>query len=542
MALTAICCINFAISNWHILQLKRLQETALVEDRAMLLAQVSHDMKQPIHALNMLNGLVDDALVAHLDQGNDGEDELVGCTADSRRMRDVLAHLMSLADDFLVFSSMNSSSTFSLRLARTTLSEVCKRVEMVSGTLATEKGSTFVVSFGTGMLSGLPIMCDSTRLTQVLTNLSSNGLQYTPAGGSVELRLEMVPEFPSQLNTVSVRFSVVDSGSGMSATEVGQVFQPFHRGAAGGYEKGTGLGLAISKSLVEKMGGAITIQSELGKGSTFSFLVNFDPAPSLLLEAPRGCASVSQSPQIANLIPVMPLSGAEFTLDSERDTPLHQKRPLRFLVVDDNALNKRLFERTVDQMLMKQKRNRPVYTFASNGLEAVELFAESVGRSVHGSAAGQPNTSIHGGTEAFTSTPAFDCIFMDREMPVMDGVQATRRIVAMQEETIGSNRVPVIGVSASVESADIWKAAGMSYLLGKPFARKEMGHVLALVFTFVRLLHCCYTVVTFLLECWHWWAVLLHCSYVLVTLSLHCCYIVVPLLSHCCQVDKRRAD
>jgi signal transduction histidine kinase len=69
LALTAICCINFFVSNWHNLQLKRSQETALVEDRAILLAQVSHDMRQPIHALSMLNGLVDDALVAHLDQG-----------------------------------------------------------------------------------------------------------------------------------------------------------------------------------------------------------------------------------------------------------------------------------------------------------------------------------------------------------------------------------------------------------------------------------------------------------------------------------------
>jgi CheY-like chemotaxis protein len=405
-------------------------------------------------------------------------------------MRDVLAHLMSLADDFLVFSSINLSGTFSLRLARTTLSEVCKRVEMVSGTLATEKGSTFVVSFGTGMLSGLPIMCDTTRLTQVLTNLSSNGLQYTPAGGSVELRLEMVPEFPSKLNTVSVRFSVVDSGSGMSATEVGQVFQPFHRGAeARAYEKGIGLGLAISTSLVEKMGGGITIQSELGKGSTFSFLVNFDAAPSSLPEATKRYSSFSQSPQIANLIPAMPLSGADFSLDSKRDTPVDKKRPFRFLVVDDNALNKRLFERTVDQMLLKQKRDQPVYTFASNGLEAVELFAESVGRSVHGSTAGQLNTSIHGGTEAFTATPGFDCIFMDREMPVMGGVEATRHIVDLQKETIGSYRVPVIGVSASVESADTWKAAGISYLLGKPFTRKEMGHVLALVGIQCKALH-----------------------------------------------------
>jgi CheY-like chemotaxis protein len=77
----------------------------------------------------------------------------------------------------------------------------------------------------------------------------------------------------------------------------------------------------------------------------------------------------------------------------------------------------------------------------------------------------------------------FDCIFMDREMPVMDGVEATRVIVAMQKERSHALRVPVpvIGVSASVECADNWRAVGMSYLLGKPFSRKDLGRVLRLI-------------------------------------------------------------
>jgi signal transduction histidine kinase len=108
-------------------------------------------MRQPIHALSMLNECLHDALAVHdearsLTRGERVSPELVGCIADSRQMRDVLKHLMSLADDFLVFSSLNSKVAFSLKLEDTSLSTICKRVQMVSGSLAKEKGIQFVVA------------------------------------------------------------------------------------------------------------------------------------------------------------------------------------------------------------------------------------------------------------------------------------------------------------------------------------------------------------------------------------------------------------
>jgi CheY-like chemotaxis protein len=98
----------------------------------------------------------------------------------------------------------------------------------------------------------------------------------------------------------------------------------------------------------------------------------------------------------------------------------------------------------------------------------VDIFTKSLGESLDGSR---------------VDAPGFDCVFMDREMPVMDGVEATRRIVAMQSEGGGELRVPVpvIGLSASVESADGWRAAGMAHLLGKPFSRQDLSRVLRLV-------------------------------------------------------------
>jgi CheY-like chemotaxis protein len=96
-------------------------------------------------------------------------------------------------------------------------------------------------------------------------------------------------------------------------------------------------------------------------------------------------------------------------------------------------------------------------------LEAVALFTKSLDQSINGTGEAKD----------------FDCVFMDREMPVMGGVEATRIIVDLQKGIRAP--VPVIGVSASVESPEDWRAAGMSYLLGKPFSRKDLGRVLRLI-------------------------------------------------------------
>jgi CheY-like chemotaxis protein len=101
--------------------------------------------------------------------------------------------------------------------------------------------------------------------------------------------------------------------------------------------------------------------------------------------------------------------------------------------------------------------------FTHPGLEAVALFTKSLDQSINGTG----------------EAADFDCVFMDREMPVMCGVEATQLIVEMQKGLRAP--VPVVGVSASVKSPENWKAVGMSHLLGKPFSRKDLGRVLRLI-------------------------------------------------------------
>ena len=148
------------------------------------------------------------------------------------------------------------------------------------------------------------------------------------------------------------------------------MFLPFHRGSEGAANaKGIGLGLAIAKSLVEKMGSSIQIESTEGQGSAFSFQVTFDVAP---VQSPQESMDplpsplsvriepTHQDPPMTSMVPSGTDLRNEFKLES----------PLRFLVVDDNAINKTLFERTVNNMMKKKKHAQtPVYTFASNGLQ-----------------------------------------------------------------------------------------------------------------------------------------------------------------------------
>jgi hypothetical protein len=170
------------------------------------------------------------------------------------------------------------------------------------------------------------------------------------------------------------------------------VFQPFQRGANGHNPKGIGLGLVISKSLVGKMGGTIAVQSDVNRGSTFSFQLKFDLSPMLpsavpLVEQERTPSAVvdnkrmwsltnltdadSLQPLVLNRLRNSSIQSADASMmpsGQEVKDAFRAESPLHFLVVDDNALNKSLFARTVDNMFKKLKREQiPVYTFASDG-------------------------------------------------------------------------------------------------------------------------------------------------------------------------------
>ena len=396
-------------------------------------------------------------------------------------------------------------------------------VEDVIG-LFTERAREKNISLSYVIDPSVPLMVagDVTRLNQVITNLVNNALKFTETGG-VMLRVEASGEADEV--RAGLRFTVTDTGIGIASDKLGRIFERFGQGDQTITRRfgGTGLGLAISKRLVEAMGGAIHVESELGKGSAFVVSLEMevcqranmsgilagrrfslaigDPVrlnsleiavkglgasivPAAQLRKPRpgtvstdavfsedGCALPDALLQSAPHFRLVPRIGAirgantlneaafEFVIPAQRsdfvklahalatadfsafssanaaiDMPqsLPEFRGLRALVVDDNAVNREVLQEALYQM-------GAAIAFAVNGEEALEQLRKS----------------------------AFDIVFMDCSMPVMDGFAATRQ---WRKEEIGA-RVPIVALTAFSEgnSPDDWRGAGMDLFLSKPF-------------------------------------------------------------------------
>lgn len=267
------------------------------------------------------------------------------------------------------------------------------------------------------------VMADPLRVRQVLNNLIGNAVKFTHSG-EIQVRIHALPRRPG------VRVSVQDTGIGIAPAQLAGLFTPFAQ-ADGSITRrygGTGLGLVISQRLVEAWGGKLTVQTEAGKGSTFTFTL---PAPL----APRTPAG-STTP--AGGAPSSAASAKQaFTMDSSR-------YPLHILVAEDNRVNAHL----IGQIL-----HRCTYaaTFVANGKEALEALAKA----------------------------DYDLVLMDIHMPEMGGIEATRERRRFEQE----HRLPPVFISAITANAVPGTRAecleaGMDDFLEKPFDLKKIQTVI----------------------------------------------------------------
>lgn len=245
---------------------------------------------------------------------------------------------------------------------------------------------------------------DALRVKQILTNLLGNAVKFTPEGGEVSLTVRQ--ELSGGLaNTV---FQVADTGCGMSPEFLQNIWQPFEQERRIASQNGTGLGTTLSKTLAEKMGGAITVESQLGKGTVFTVSIPFPAAK-----------------------PLADKNAANDTADT-----CWTLKGKRVLVVEDNEINRMIVVSILEKLACK-------LTEAQNGQEALEVFETS-------------------------SPAAFDLILMDIQMPVMDGYEATRCIRNLPRPD--ARKIPIIAMTANAFSEDIEKAlaAGMDDVATKP--------------------------------------------------------------------------
>lgn len=264
---------------------------------------------------------------------------------------------------------------------------------------------------------------DPHRLLQIFTNLVNNALKFTEEG-RVDIHAEKLEDrFDANGDKiVGLQFSVSDTGIGIPADKLDVIFDKFTQVDSSTTRKygGTGLGLAISKRLVELMGGKIWVESEVGKGSTFFFTAFFGAGP-----------TGGSSSAMDGLAPI--------------GEPISDKmRPLRILLVEDNEDN-----RLIILTFLKQTPHTVVT--AENGVEAL----------------------------AEVTSGRYDLIFMDMQMPVMDGYTATGKIREWEMDT-GTRRTPIVALTAHAMKEDEFKslAAGCDRHLTKPIKKAVLLEVI----------------------------------------------------------------
>jgi len=277
---------------------------------------------------------------------------------------------------------------------------------------------------------------DPYRLSQVYINLVSNALKFTATSSvrkvNASLSFTSVPETPNNVNVV---FSVRDTGIGMTPEEQASLFQRFRQANLKTYSRygGSGLGLYISRMMLDLMKGDISVESTAQVGSTFTVSIPCavaPPKPKNSREA--NVVTTSSTPFVRSIKAVqLPLaSNITGTLASALDLPSPSGLPpvlvrsdeivLSILVVEDNDINQRILKRQLEGSTDVFKCKT---TVAENGLEAVNIFVNAEAK--------------------------FDVVLMDVEMPVMGGLEATRRIRQIEVEQ-GRRRVPIIGLSGNV--------------------------------------------------------------------------------------------
>ena len=359
------------------------------------LANMSHDIRTPMNAIIGITTLMKNEL-----HQPEKLAEHLGKLETSGQL------LLGIINDILDMSRIESGKT-TLNVEKMNLPQQISQLDGMIRQQANQHGQTFTVETH---LKHENVLADPNRLNQVLMNILANAVKYTPRGGHIRFEAE---ELPRNEHYARYRFIVQDDGIGMSEAYQKTLFDPFTREERSGTNKvqGTGLGMAITKSIVDLMGGSISVESATGKGTRFEVVLEF-PIDAEADHAQRVQALPEETEETS------PLSG------------------MRFLCAEDNAINAEILE-----MLLESR--GASCTICSNGQEIVDAFA-----------------SVKPGD--------YDMILMDVQMPVMDGLEATRRIRS-GENPLG-RIIPILAMTANAFLEDMQKskAAGMDEHLSKP--------------------------------------------------------------------------
>jgi signal transduction histidine kinase/CheY-like chemotaxis protein len=374
--------------------------------KSNFLANMSHEIRTP---LNAIIGMT--TIAANTDNPTRKNYCLTNITSASN-------HLLGIINDILDMSKIEEGK-LELFCTEFEFSAMLRQVTGIFEFRLGEKQQQFIMNIDPRIPSR--IITDEQRLAQVITNLISNAVKFTPNEGKITLEAKRLDNYENP-DVCELEIRVIDTGVGISREQQGKLFKPFVQVDSSISRKygGTGLGLAISKKIVEMMQGDIGLESEEGRGSTFTFTIKAKPV----------------------------LAAGE-TAETAPDAGQNINKEIfygkRILLVEDVDINREIVISLLEDFKLE-------ITEAENGQQAFDLFA--------------------------AAPEKYDLIFMDIQMPVVNGYDSTRMIRSFNHSR--AQTVPIIAMTANVfkEDVDLCLAAGMNGHIGKPLNINEVIIVL----------------------------------------------------------------
>jgi signal transduction histidine kinase/ActR/RegA family two-component response regulator len=386
--------------------LSQLREQAEEANRtkSAFLATMSHEIRTP------MNGILGMLQLLQTTPLDDEQKEFVDMSMSSTM------NLLNLINDILDISKIEAGK-FDIVEKEFALSELLQSMRVLFRAQMIKQNNKLLLD----VADGVPrkIIADDSRIRQVLFNLIGNAMKFTEHGiVSVRIKTEKVA---GQQDKMRLCFSVADTGIGIPEDQLGRLFTPFTQveGSATSKHQGTGLGLSIVKRMVELMGGAVSFESKLGKGTTLRFDILVG-VPSAIMPPAPATPKASTAQQRAHF--------------------------LKVLLVEDDLTSRIFAQRILENF------GAEVIT-ADNGEEALDALAKE----------------------------GFHCVLMDIQMPVMDGITATKTIRATRDENIQS--IPIIAMTAYTMNGDRERflEAGMNDYIAKPVRVAELKKALVRV-------------------------------------------------------------
>ena len=375
----------------------RLREAAELEAenasraKGKFLAHMSHEIRSPLNAvIGMINIVTE-------------KDDIQTIKYYLKKAGNAAKQVLGVINDILDISKIEANK-FELSFSEFDFGKMMTNIVDIASIRAQEKHQNIIVN----MNPNVPpfIISDELRLAQVITNLMTNAIKFTPENGKVLLNAQNLEEKDGE---ITIRIEVVDSGIGISPQQQEKLFMAYNQADRTIAKQfgGTGLGLVISKGIIELMQGKIWIESELGKGAKFIFTI----------KAKKGTGNADN-----------------FSHDESKETDLDFKG-YTLLVVEDIEINREIMSAFLEKTGIS-------IDFAENGKEAIARFKENPDK--------------------------YSLILMDINMPEMDGDEATKIIRTL--DFMKAKQIPIIAMTADVFKEDIEKclSVGMNDHIAKP--------------------------------------------------------------------------